>query len=182
LRLNEFATSRVLMVTFMVRASFRLATLSNRWVRQTSLVESETWARHLVFCVFENSISIVLSVRYLGKFVPVIVKLSKPKTLRSVAGAMEVIEQSTWILATSDLTGMRPIIEKTSGLHLPHTGSSFKVHSIFVADWVDSSTIHSTCPNNIFLRVETSERALCGGGDSRILLPGHLIVLSRPQL
>lgn len=88
--------------------------------------------------------SMTLSVKYLGKLVPEIVKLSCPKTLRSVVGRTEATVQSTWILVTSDLVGISPSFEYISGYHVPQTGSSFKVHSILVEVIADSSTIHST--------------------------------------
>ena len=50
---------------------------------------------HLVFKVFENSISITLSVKYLGKLVPVNVRLSYPKTFKSIDGWIDAIVQST---------------------------------------------------------------------------------------
>jgi hypothetical protein len=64
----------------------RAAVLLKDLVRQIKCVEFDLCAIHLVGGVFENSISTVLSPRNLGKLVPMIVKLSAPRTFKKLSG------------------------------------------------------------------------------------------------
>lgn len=73
----------------------RAAVLLKDLVKQIKCVEFDFCAIHLVAGVFENSMSTVLSSRYLGKFVPMIVRLSAPRTFKKSSG---------WILVTVQLT------------------------------------------------------------------------------
>lgn len=60
--------------------------LSNADVMQTNSVELDLTAIHLVAWVSLNAISIEFYLRSLGKFVPLIVKLSAPRIFNSYAG------------------------------------------------------------------------------------------------
>lgn len=91
-----------------MKDSSRLATLSNDLVRQIISVDLEDCRTHFVELEFENPISTVLSATNLGKLVPEIVKLSPPRTLRSVFGVIEVTVHSTKILANDGSVGIKP--------------------------------------------------------------------------
>jgi hypothetical protein len=92
----------------MENSSSRFATLSNDFVRQIISVDLDDCNTHYVELELENPISTVLSATNLGKFVPEIVKLSPPRTLRSVSGVMEVTVQFTLILAKDESVGIKP--------------------------------------------------------------------------
>ena len=62
-------------------------------VKQVKWVEFDLYAMHFVAYGLENSMSIVLSSKNLGKFVPIIVKLSAPRTFRKVSGRIEATVQ-----------------------------------------------------------------------------------------
>jgi len=74
------------MTILTVQDSLRDAVLLKDLVKHIKWVEFDLCAIHLVAVGLENSISIVLSSRNLGKFVPVIVRLSAPRTFNKVSG------------------------------------------------------------------------------------------------
>jgi hypothetical protein len=83
--------------------------------------------------VLEKPISTVLSFKNFGKLVPEIVKLSEPKTFKFSFGVIAVTVHSTGSFYTEASTGIKPKSENTSGIQSPHTGASFRMHSIFVS-------------------------------------------------
>ena len=64
-------------------------------VKHIKWVEFDLCGIHLVAVGLENSISTVLSSRNLGKFVPIIVKLSAPRTFKKLSGWISVTVQLT---------------------------------------------------------------------------------------
>jgi hypothetical protein len=83
------------MAILTVHVTPRAAVLLNDLVKQIKWVEFDLYGIHLVAAGLENSISTVLSSRNLGKFVPVIVRLSAPRTFKKLSGWISVTVQLT---------------------------------------------------------------------------------------
>ena len=92
---TELSIVTLLMTILTSHCLLSPAILLNYLVKQIKCVEFDFYGMHLVLFGLLNSMSMVLSSRNLGKLVPMMVKLSAPRTLRSSSGWMAETVQLT---------------------------------------------------------------------------------------